>query len=64
VEAFLVEEGMLTDSAFLVEAGLEGYIIETFGLPASVQSQLQTTLIRDGFADVVFLDLMSPPRRG
>jgi hypothetical protein len=61
VEAFFVAEGIFTNNAFPVGVGLGGYFLETIGLPADVRSQLQTTLIREGFTDLVLLDLKGRP---
>jgi hypothetical protein len=58
----LVAEGLRSHNAFLVGVGLGGDLVETFGRPANVGSQLQTALLRDGFTDLVSLDLQGSLR--
>jgi hypothetical protein len=61
VEAFFAAEGILTHKPFLVGVGLSGSFLETSGLPANVGSQLQTTLLQDGFLDLILLNRNGRP---
>ena len=57
LEAIFVAEGILTNNANLVEAGLTTYLVENFGQPAAIQSQLQTTFIYDFLIDFALFNL-------
>jgi hypothetical protein len=45
LDALFVDVGLRTGNAFLAGLGLEGYVLETKGLPGGVQSQLKTDLL-------------------
>jgi hypothetical protein len=59
LDAWLVVEGLLTNNASLEELGLGGYLFAIFGLPSSVQSQMQTDFFRDIIADLALSSFTS-----
>lgn len=56
-DAFFVAEGIFTGNGVLFEMALDRYRNEIAGLPANVQSQLQTAFLRDLIIDFAVLNL-------